>query len=111
MKSVKILFITLCSLCWLTACGGGGDAPAQLKNLSPDFPVLTPVVSTLEETLDRYLDKNQAGNAAGLSILVRKGGQVVYHKSRGMANIPSQQSVENSTGFHVAVLSKTFRLL
>jgi len=111
MKSIKILFITLVSLWLITACGGGGDAPEQLKKLSPDFPVLTPVATTLEETLDKYLDKNQPENTAGISILVRKDGQVVYHKSRGMANIPSLQPVENNTGFHIAVLSKTFSAL
>ncbi|GGY81678.1 hypothetical protein GCM10011613_27950 [Cellvibrio zantedeschiae] len=111
MKSIKILFITLLTFFLVTACGGGGDAPAQLKNLSPDFPVLTPVAATLEQTLDDYLDKNQDGKAAGLSILVRKNGQVVYQKSRGMADIAAQKPVENSTGFHIAALSKTFCVL
>lgn len=114
MPPVKIMirFLSFYIICLLAGCGGGsGEPPEELKNLSPNFPVLSPVASTLEETLDNYLNKNQAGNAAGISILVRKSGQVVYHKSRGMANINSSLVVDNSTGFHVAALSKTFTAL
>lgn len=109
MNPVKTIASILCLMS--VGCGGGGNPPAQLKNLSPDFPVLTPLATTLEETLDNYLNKNQADNAAGISILVRKDGQIMYHKSRGMANINTALAADNNTGFHVAALSKTFTAL
>lgn len=95
-------------------CGCGGsdsDIPPQLKNLDPDFPVITPLADTLEATLDGYLKVNQPENAAGTSILVRKDGRVVYHKSKGMADTIGGVEVDNSTGFRLGSLSKTFTAL
>ncbi len=77
---------------------------------SNDLPriVNTGVQATLAETIDAYLDVNQSNDEPGLSILVRKDGELVYKKSRGMANKLTGQSITNQTGFRLASVSKPF---
>lgn len=111
MKLGKIIVVCAClQMALLGGCGGSneGDIPPQLKNLDPDFPVITPLEDTLENTLDNYFEVNQRDSAAGISILVRKNGGAVYHKSKGMADINTGTGVGSSTGFHLGSLSKTF---
>lgn len=109
--TLNIFFTALPLL--LCACNGSddGNIPPPLANLDADFPLITPLADTLEQTLDDYLLLNQADDAAGTAILVRKDGDVVYQKSKGMADINNGIPVDDNTGFHLGSLSKSFTAL
>jgi CubicO group peptidase (beta-lactamase class C family) len=42
------------------------------------------------------------------AILVAKGGNIIYEKYRGFANLQQRDSITDSTQFHIASTSKTF---
>lgn len=44
----------------------------------------------------------------GISVAVIKEGQIVYHKSKGLANLEYDITVSDTTPFHAASLSKQF---
>ena len=83
----------------LTACGSGSDDKVV---------VVLPVAPTITETIDNYLAENQTNNEAGISVLIRKNNQVVYRKSKGLANKFTEESITNQTGFRVGSVTKPF---
>ena len=94
---------SLLMLCLLLAgCGGSSGGNSQPK------PVLPPPQANLSDTLDTYLNTNQPEDAPGLSVLVRKDGQVVYKKSKGLANSFTGAQINNNTGFRLGSVTKPF---
>jgi len=83
----------------LVACQGSGDSK------STDY---TGVQDNITTTIDTYLDANQDSDKAGVSIIVRKDGDVVYRRNKGMANTLTGIPISSDTGFRLASVSKPF---
>jgi D-alanyl-D-alanine carboxypeptidase len=88
----------------------GCNASNSSKNQGP-IVIDTGVQATLEQTIDAYLEANIADDGPGVSIFVVKDNQLAYSKSRGMANIPTGQKINENTGFLMGSVSKFFTSL
>ena len=73
-------------------------------------PILE-TATTLEGKIDQYLERNQAANEAGLSVAVRKSGQVVYQGNAGIARFERKQSINSDTQFRIGSISKPITAL
>lgn len=65
----------------------------------------------LEASLDALSAQWQNGICPGAQILIRQGGQVLYEKSFGYANLEHQIPITSESIFHVASISKQFTVL
>ena len=95
------------------ACSGGGgeDNSGSGQSVPGKAPSSdNQAGGTMEERLDALL-MGQARSSAGVSVLVMKDGEVLYHKSKGMANSYAGIEIGNSTGFRLASVSKSFTAL
>ena len=61
---------------------------------------------TLEGKIDQYLEQNQAANQPGLSIAVKKDGQVVYQGNAGIARFNPNHAINSETQFRIGSISK-----
>jgi len=96
-KNIKYyLFIPLCI--FLTACGSTDESQY----------IDTGVKVTLSETIDAYLETNLKDDEAGVSLLVRKNGELIYKNTKGMANKLMGIPITSQTGFRLASISKPF---
>ncbi len=80
-----------------------------LVSCSEDEP--TPVPTSLEGKIDAFLASNQSPSQPGLSIAVRKDGQVVYQGNAGVARFDVSQSINSSTQFRIGSISKPITAL
>ncbi|WP_286263483.1 serine hydrolase domain-containing protein [Thalassotalea atypica] len=71
----------------------------------------TGVQESITSTIETYLDANQEDDTAGVSIIVRKDGNIAYKGNRGMANTQTGIAISSSTGFRLASVSKPFTAL
>ncbi len=71
---------------------------------SDDDTVVTP--GTLESKIDEYLDLNQSADQPGLSIAVRRDGQVIYQGNAGIARFDVDQTINSNTQFRTGSISK-----
>lgn len=69
------------------------------------------IPTTLEGKLDQYLEQNQASNRPGLSIAVRKDGQLVYQGNEGMARFDTDLPISSATQFRIGSISKPITAL
>ena len=65
----------------------------------------------LQTTIDNYLESEQSPTQPGMSILVRKDGNVVYKGNKGMARISDMHSINGNTGFRIGSITKPFTAL
>ncbi|MFT5163981.1 MAG: D-alanyl-D-alanine carboxypeptidase [Alteromonadaceae bacterium] len=84
----------------LLGCGGGGGGSTN----TPIPPVVTD--ATLTETLNNYLNDNQSASNPGLAIVVRKGGEIVYQSSKGLANRADNLAINPNTRFRTGSVTK-----
>lgn len=63
-------------------------------------------ISTFREQADRVLAREVDPQGAGLAIVVRSDGQVVYEGHAGMADIVAGRAIDGRTAFELASLSK-----
>lgn len=76
---------------------------------SDDEPGTAP--TTLEGKLDQYLEQNQLDSEPGMSIVVRKDGQIVYQGNKGIARVDADLSINSDTQFRLASVSKPITAL
>lgn len=69
------------------------------------------VPTTLEGKVDQYLNKNQASNRPGLSMAVRKDGQLVYQGNAGTARFDTDLRINSATQFRIGSISKPITAL
>lgn len=107
---IKHGFLTILLL-FVMACGGSGGDSVQIEIPAKDPPPSnSPSTGTLQERLDAVL-AGQSASAAGVSVLVIKDDEVVYHQSKGMADRNAGIAINNQTGFRLASVSKSFTAL
>ncbi|MGW9685099.1 serine hydrolase domain-containing protein [Flagellimonas sp. 2504JD1-5] len=78
---------------------------------SDDSEVITEIPKDLPSILDGILDERQSSNQPGLTVLVRKDGNIVYHESKGLARIQGNRPINSDTGFRIGSITKTFTAL
>lgn len=66
---------------------------------------------TLQKTLDTVLEANIREDEPGLIIKIVRDGEVLYHRSIGMANVHTPVAIEDATSFRLASISKSFTAL
>jgi D-alanyl-D-alanine carboxypeptidase len=71
----------------------------------------TGIKATLPETIDAYLNTNLSSDEPGVSILVRKNGELIYKNVKGLANKSNRTPISHETGFRLASISKPFAAL
>lgn len=85
----------------LAACGGGGSDAVPAVSAAPQDKA-----ASLSEQADAILERQQSATQPGLSVLVVKDGQVVYSRSKGLADAAQNTSITSDTAFEIASLSK-----
>jgi len=106
-KSIKLIILFF-SISWLTACDEHNNNNANNGCDTTNY-IDTGLKESLKETLESYLDTNQNNDdEPGISIVVRKDGDVVYRGNRGAANKLTETTITNDTGFVLASVSKPF---
>lgn len=102
MKSYFSLFVVITLfLSQLAACGGSKSSPTI---------TLTPK-ATISESIDTYLAANQSATEPGISVLIRKNGELVYINGKGLADAQTGGMISEKTGFRVASVTKPFTAL
>lgn len=61
----------------------------------------------LHKNIDQLLDTNVDASKAGLSVIVLKDNEVVYQRSKGLANIEKGTPITSDTVFNIASITKT----
>ena len=64
--------------------------------------------TTLEEELEALFTNEFSTNEPGGSVLVKKGSEVVFLKSYGVADVNTQEKITENTIFNTGSISKTF---
>jgi len=64
--------------------------------------------TTLEEELEALFTNEFSTNEPGGSVLVKKGSEVVFLKSDGVADVNTQEKITENTIFNTGSISKTF---
>ena len=78
---------------------------AKCKKQSIPDPVSAVSIADFETRLDNL---RKGTNIPGLAAGIIKGGQIVWTKNYGYADLQKNIPVTNSTIFHLASLTKTF---
>ncbi|MBN4063589.1 beta-lactamase family protein [Cardiobacterium sp. AH-315-I02] len=97
-RFLLVLFIAF----FFVACAsnGGHYSPLPLETTPAQRQ------AHLVAELDRILDVRQSASQAGVSVIVRKDGVVVYNRSKGMADIKTDAPITFDTSFELASVSK-----
>lgn len=98
---ITVFAIITFILSQLVGCGGS----------TPSGNIVVEPGDTISESIDAYLETNQSKTAPGLSILVRKDGELVYINGSGLANAQTQSKINKGTGFRLASVTKPFTAL
>mgnify|MGYP000678131312 CR=1 FL=1 len=98
---IKCLVVFLCCINLFACQDSEKSKPAEY----------TGVQESITSTIETYLDANQKNDNPGVSIIVRKDGNIAYKGSRGMANTQTGIAISSSTGFRLASVSKPFTAL
>ena len=67
-----------------------------------------PSGNNLENQLDQLFSKEFSADEPGGSVLVKKGSEVVFLKSYGLADIDTKEKITENTVFNTGSISKTF---
>ena len=78
---------------------------------SDDDEMVPEVQQDLTSMLNGLLEGEQSTERAGLAVLVRKDGNIVYQESRGLARTQGNRSINSDTGFRIGSITKTFTAL
>ncbi|MBC2845091.1 serine hydrolase domain-containing protein [Winogradskyella flava] len=93
---IRVPIITI-ALLYFTSCSKDSDSIDSYLGI--DIP---------KNSIDSYLDSKMTSyNIPGLSIAIINNGEVVYHKTKGYADIEHQKPVTNNTIFEGASISKS----
>ena len=78
---------------------------------SVDSGIITETPKDLPSIINGILEDRQTNSQPGLTILVRKDGNIVYHDSKGLARTQGSRSIDLNTGFRIGSITKTFTAL
>ena len=78
---------------------------------SVDSGIITETPKDLPSIINGILEDRQTNNRPGLTILVRKDGNIVYQDSKGLARTQGSRSIDLNTGFRIGSITKTFTAL
>ena len=73
---------------------------------SDDEGTTVPLPTTLEGKINQLLELQQTKNTPGLSIAVRKGGQLVYQANKGIARFAANRPIDSDTQFRIGSITK-----
>lgn len=68
-------------------------------------------MNNLEQKIDAIFSRWQQGVCPGGQVVVRRGGELIYHKNFGYANLEHQIPIQDDTVFHVASVSKQLTVM
>lgn len=91
MKSFISFFLPLIIL--FASCSDNEEAPA-------------PAPISLEGEINQFLAVQQSANSPGLSIAIRKGGQLVYQANKGIARLEGNKPIDSNTQFRIGSITK-----
>jgi D-alanyl-D-alanine carboxypeptidase len=101
-KSFRNLFLVFWMLLLLGACAGGaGYSNAPVIENTPAARQ-----AYLVTELDRIFDTQQDASQPGVSAMVIKDGEIVYSRSKGMADIKQGLPINTNTVFDIASVTK-----
>lgn len=73
---------------------------------SDDEEATALVPNTLEGKINHLLELQQSENSPGLSIAVRKSGQLVYQSNKGIARLEGNRPIDSDTQFRIGSITK-----
>lgn len=91
-----------------TNCSDSNQTDQTTESQAPTVPN---AVATTQESLNMQLNDYLASvtpGQLGISVLMARGGRMVYSNNRGMANTLTNAPVTSHTGFRLASVSKPF---
>ena len=78
---------------------------------SDDSEVITETPEDLTSIINGILEERQSSTQPGLTVLVRKDGDIVCHNSKGIARTEGSRPINSDTGFRIGSITKTFTAL
>lgn len=78
---------------------------------SDDSEAIAETPEDLPSIINGILKDRQPSNRPGLTVLVRKDGNIVYSDSKGLARTQGGRSIDSDTGFRIGSITKTFTAL
>lgn len=78
---------------------------------SDDTEAIVEAPEDLPSIINGILEDRQSNDQPGLTVLVRKDGNVVYQESKGLARTQGSRSIDSDTGFRIGSITKTFTAL
>lgn len=78
---------------------------------SDDSEVIAEAPEDLSIIINGILEDGQSSNQPGLTVLVRKDGNIVYKESKGLARTQASRPINSDTGFRIGSITKTFTAL
>ncbi len=104
--------LIIIALAWLYSCNGQAsekDKEAVKLALAPPPPISKTKLRHYQSEVVHFIDSAFSSKRFNGSILVAKDGQVIYEKYAGFRNPRlSRDSINPSSAFHIASVSKTF---
>jgi CubicO group peptidase (beta-lactamase class C family) len=108
VKKVTLILLGMVLLAFIGCGDGGSDGDNDSNPMPPvDLQVGEPV-NSIQEFEIRLESIRSALYIPGMSAAIAKGGQVVWAKGFGYADVENQVSVVPTTPFHLASLTKPF---
>lgn len=76
------------------------------NSCSGDEAVMAPTPTSLEGKINQFLELKQSENSPGLSIAVRKEGQLTYQGNKGIARFQDSRPINSNTQFRIGSITK-----
>ncbi len=82
-----------------------------IQSCSNDDSEVNPEPTDITSLVNGLMQDGQSANEPGLSVLIRKDGNVVYQGSRGLAKRFDNHPIDENTSFRIGSITKTFTAL
>lgn len=104
MKSSWLAILSLCGLCLLTACGGGGGPAIPAFGPIAGFSVSAPATATAGTAFNVTVTARDAAH----NVVANYSGTVIFSSTDGQAVFPGPSALRNGTGTFPVTLKTAF---
>jgi CubicO group peptidase (beta-lactamase class C family) len=113
MKNLIKFILSVLILCGCYATTEKKEEKVLIEDSLAFYPLTPPKISKEEfrkyfRETQAFYDKSLAHSNFNGAMLVAKNGEIVFEKYQGTQHIPGKDSINSSSSFHIASITKTF---